>query len=69
MRKVNKSGVSMYIENEYTYIIERIKNDLNGNPIFNIIVFESGYYLESYNMRVYNSEMAIKEYKQRKAGK
>jgi hypothetical protein len=63
MRKVNKRNVIMHVENDYKYIIERINNDKNGNPRYNLMVFESDYYLESYNIQAYNVIQVIEKYK------
>lgn len=63
MRKVNKRNVTMHVENDYKYIIERINNDKNGNPRYNLMVFENGYYLESYNIQAYNDIQVIEKYK------
>lgn len=58
MRKTKKIKEMLVIEN-YTIIYERIKNDVNGNPRYEVSIFDGGYHKGTYNIVSYNIEEDI----------
>lgn len=58
MRKIKKYKEMLIIDN-YTVIYERIKNDVNGNPRYEVSIFDNGYYKGTYNIVTYNVEESI----------
>lgn len=59
MRKLNKYKEILIIDN-YTIIYERIKNDVNGNPRYEVTVFENMHHIGTYNIVTYTIEDSIK---------
>lgn len=58
MRKTKKFKEMLIIEN-YTVIYEKIKNDLNGNPRYEVTVFDGGYHKGTFNVVTYTIEKTI----------
>lgn len=44
----------------YTVIYERVKNDINGNPRYEVTVFDNGYHKGTFNIVTYTIEESIK---------
>lgn len=59
MRKLKKYKEILTIEN-YTVIYEKIKNNINGNPRYEVTIFDNGYHRGTYNIVTYNVEESIK---------
>ena len=59
MRKTKKIKEMLVIEN-YTIVYERIKNDVNGNPRYEVSIFDGGRHKGTYNIVTYNVEEDIK---------
>ena len=58
MRKTKKIKEMLVLEN-YTIIYERLKNDVNGNPRYEVSIFDGGYHKGTYNITSYSVEEDI----------
>ena len=56
-----KKYIEMYERNSFLVAVERIKNDINGNPKYNISVFEKKtlHFKGNWNKVTYNIENCI----------
>ena len=56
-----KKYIEMYNKNSFLVTVERTKNDINGNPKFNISVFDKDtlYFRGNWNKVTYNVESCI----------
>lgn len=59
MRKLKKYKEISTFDN-YTIIYERIENTVNGNPRYEVSIFDSGHHKGTYNIVSYNIEESIK---------
>ena len=59
MRKTKKFKEMLVIES-YTIVYERIKNTVNGNPRYEVSIFDNGYHKGTYNIVTYNVEKSIR---------
>lgn len=59
MRKLKKYKEMLIIEN-YTIVYEKIKNTVNGNPRYEVSIFDGGYHKGTYNIVTYTIEESIK---------
>ena len=56
-----KKYIEMYERNSFLVAVERIKNDINGNPKYNISVFDKDklHFKGNWNKVTYNLESCI----------
>lgn len=52
MRKLNREK-QVFTNGAYTVLAERIKNDINGNPRYQLDVIENRSYIGTYNISTY----------------
>ena len=52
MRKLNREK-QVFTNGAYTVLVERIKNDINGNPRYQLDVIENRNYIGTYNISTY----------------
>ena len=59
MAKTKKFKEMLVIES-YTIVYERVKNDVNGNPRYEVSIFDNGYHKGTYNITSYSVEEDIR---------
>ena len=59
MTKTKKFKEMLTIDN-CIVVYERIKNTVNGNPRYEVSIFDNGYHKGTYNIVTYNVEKSIR---------